>query len=159
MRVMPSTNVLFIGICWICTLPFVGCQVTRQGGLEVTTEEEKKEVVLTPQERMGKWDKMVVDYGQLSRAETRTTVFTFTNTSQEEVTIEICTACDCMTLDWTTLPIKPGAQGEVKAIFDAGKKDIGEEVNDHIVVVLGNRDPQSQAPIIYELNYRAQIVQ
>ena len=54
------------------------------------------------------WDSEKVNFGQLQKGASRDHVFTFTNTGDKPVTIEICTACDCMTLDWTTLPVAPG---------------------------------------------------
>ena len=64
-----------------------------------------------------------------------------------------------MTLDWTTLPVKPGMKGTVKAHFDTSKKEVGDVVSDFINVILEQRDPASGYPIIHELKYEAVIVE
>lgn len=62
-----------------------------------------------------------------------------------------------MTLEWTVLPVSPGASGTIYAIFDSGKKDIGEVVNDYINVIMENTHPGTDIPVIFELNYKAVI--
>ncbi len=103
------------------------------------------------------WDSDGVNFGQMKQGSSRDHVFTFTNTGDKDVTIEICTACDCMTLDWTTLPVKPGQKGTIKAHFDTSKKEAGDMVNDFINVIMEERDPATGYPIIYELHYQAEI--
>lgn len=93
----------------------------------------------------------------MKQGEIRETVFSFTNHTQEDITIAMCSACDCMTLDWTALPIKPGQSGKITAVFDSTKKDIGEKVNDYINVILENTHPGTDVPVIFELNYKALI--
>ncbi|MBK7342942.1 MAG: OmpA family protein [Saprospiraceae bacterium] len=105
------------------------------------------------------WDTDGVQFGKLKKGEQRDHVFTFTNTGSSNVTIEICSACDCMTLDWTTLPVKPGMKGTVKAHFDTSKKEVGDVVSDFINVILEQRDPSTGYPIIHELKYEAVIVE
>lgn len=104
-----------------------------------------------------KWEDDAVDFGELQRGEVREKTFIFTNTGDVPVTIELCNACDCMTLDWTSLPVKPGAQGRIEARFDSTKKEPGEVVNDYINVILANKHPGTDHPVIFELNYRARI--
>jgi hypothetical protein len=70
----------------------------------------------------------------------------------------MCSACDCMTLEWTVLPVAPGATGSIHAVFDTGQKDAGEVVNDYINVILENTHPGSDVPIIFELNYKAEVL-
>jgi peptidoglycan-associated lipoprotein len=106
-----------------------------------------------------RWEEDAVDFGTLRRGEEREKTFYFTNTSDTPVTIELCNACDCMTLDWTALPVAPGARGKVEARFDSTKKEPGEVVNDYINVILANKHPGTEHPVIYELNYRARIVE
>ncbi|MEZ5032762.1 MAG: DUF1573 domain-containing protein [Saprospiraceae bacterium] len=108
---------------------------------------------------MVNWETDAVDFGSMKKGAQRDHVFMFTNTGTENVTIEICSACDCMTLDWTTLPVKPGEKGVIKAHFDTTKKEPGDVVNDFINVILENRDPVTGYPIIYELKYQAIITE
>lgn len=114
------------------------------------------EMGLLPQSLI-QWEETAVDFGTLKKGDLRDKVFTFKNMSQEDVTIELCNACDCMTLEWTTLPVKPGKVGRVEARFDSSKKEVGDVVNDHINVILKNTHPGTTYPIIYELNYKARI--
>ncbi len=122
------------------------------GGDSVATQPYPPQPVLI-------WEKDGVQFGELKKGEQRDQVFTFTNTSTKSVTIEICTACDCMTLDWTTLPVKPGQKGTVKAHFDTSKKEVGDIVNDFINVILEERDPATGHPVVFELHYQAVIIE
>jgi len=106
-----------------------------------------------------RWEDDAVDFGTLRRGEVREKTFYFTNTSDAPVIIDLCNACDCMTLDWTALPVAPGGRGKVEARFDATKKEPGEVVNDYINVILANKHPGSEHPVIYELNYKARIAE
>lgn len=106
-----------------------------------------------------KWEQEGVDFGTMKKGEVKETIFTFRNISNEPVIIELCNACDCMTLDWTALPVKPGATGRIEARFDTTKKEVGDVVNDYINVILANKHAGTTHPIIYELNYKARIVE
>lgn len=105
-----------------------------------------------------KWEDTGVDFGALRRGETREKTFFFVNQGDTPVTIDMANACDCMTLDWTALPVPPGGKGKIHAIFDTAKKEPGDVVNDYINVILANKHPGTEHPVIYELNYRARIL-
>lgn len=106
-----------------------------------------------------RWEDEGVDFGTLRRGEVREKTFHFINTSDGPVTIDLCNACDCMTLDWTALPVPPGGRGKVEARFDSARKEPGETVDDYINVILANKHPGTEHPVIMELNYKARIVE
>lgn len=48
--------------------------------------------------------------------------FEFTNTTEKTIFIDNASAsCSCTTVSWTKEPIKPGAKGNITAIYDAGE--------------------------------------
>lgn len=105
------------------------------------------------------WDENSVDFGELKKGQIREKTFYFTNIGDVPIIIDLCNACDCMTLDWTALPVKPGGRGKIHAKFDTSKKEVGDVVNDFINVILENKYPGSEHPYIFELNYKARIVE
>lgn len=98
-----------------------------------------------------KWDNDFIEFGKVKKGETRDHVYKFTNIGKEDVEINICTACSCTTLDWTTKVVKPGESGEIKAHFDSTEKDVSETIN--ITIILKNTDPILSYPIIDEIKF------
>ena len=43
----------------------------------------------------------------------------FTNTGATDLQIELITACECTTLDWTRLPVAPGARSKIKIRYNS----------------------------------------
>jgi hypothetical protein len=46
-------------------------------------------------------------------------IFSFTNTGNEPLIIDLATACQCTEIEWPTEPIVPGDEGRIVAIFDS----------------------------------------
>lgn len=120
---------------------------TNSAGSEMA-EEEKKGPVMT-------FDEKMVDFGTVKKGEKRTHIYKFTNTGDEDLVIELVTACDCTTLDYSTEPVKPGGRGEIKAVFDSSEKE-AEEIID-IDIILKNIDPETGYPMIERVQYRFDI--
>lgn len=109
---------------------------------------EKKEPLAR---KMLKWDKDFVEYGKVKKGEKREHVYKFQNIGKEDVTIMICTACDCTTLDWTTKTVKPGEFGEINTTFNSSEKNEQETIN--ITIILKNEDPVLHYPIVDEVKF------
>ena len=105
---------------------------------------------------MVQWEKDFVEYGKLKKGDTREFTYKYKNISKEDVTIEICTACDCTTLDWTTKTLKPGESGYVNAKFDSAKKDEAETIN--ITIIFKNKDPYLGYPVVDEVKFHFDII-
>lgn len=104
-----------------------------------------------------KFDATSHNYGVIPYKDKRSFTFNFTNVSNVDVEIDLCNACDCMTLDWTKGIIKPGGKGSIKTVLDTTPKSKGEDVDDNINVILQNMDPVKKTPIIYQLGYKAKV--
>ncbi len=96
-------------------------------------------------------------YGIIPHGDKRAFTYNFTNVSSVDVEIDLCNACECMTLDWTKGVIKPGEKGFVKALLDSTPKDKGEQVDDNINIILTNKNPETKSSIIYQLGYTAKV--
>lgn len=101
------------------------------------------------------FEERIVDFGTVKKGEKRHHVYEFTNSGDVDLEIEIITACDCTTLEWTETPVKPGEKGMVDVIFDSKEKDYGETID--IDIILKNTEPGTDLPIIERLQYAFEI--
>ncbi len=93
----------------------------------------------------------MVDFGLVKKGEKREHTFEFTNEGNEALTIELVTACDCTTLDYSTSPVPPGDSGKIHAIFDSSEKEEAEQID--IDIILENTDPKTGYQIIERVSY------
>lgn len=91
------------------------------------------------------------DIGQLTRGESHTLYFNFTNTGNQDLVIDLVTACKCTELDWPRRSIAPGEKGEIKVVFDSTTMDLGDIVK--TVDIIANTDP-----IVVEAKFKANII-
>ncbi len=92
-----------------------------------------------------------IDLGKMKKGETRSFQYVFTNTGKENVEIELVTACECSTVDWTRRPILPGEKGVIDVVFDSSEKDVSETVE--VDITLKNIDPKTGYQIFKLLQY------
>jgi len=76
--------------------------------------------------------------------------FTFTNTSNESVFIDLVSTCDCTEANWPEDEIKAGGTGEISFTFDTNKKDVEEAID--VDVILRNTDEDGN-PYFHYLSY------
>jgi len=100
------------------------------------------------------WDKKMVDLGKVKKGEKRTLFFELTNTSNQEVQIEIVDACECTKVDYPRGPIAPGGKGRFDVIFDSTEKDASETIG--ITVVFKNTDAAGN-PRIESIEYKFEL--
>ncbi len=103
------------------------------------------------------FDPMFIELGEMTKGDTRDTVFTFTNTGKETLEIEIVSACECTTLDWTRGPIAPGETGKIDVHFDSSEKEQSETVE--IDVNFVNTNPDTGGPYWLILEYSFEFVE
>lgn len=96
-----------------------------------------------------------LDLGPIKKGEKRTFSYTFTNVGTENIEIDLVSGCDCTTLDWPRLPVKPGKQGTIDVIFDSTEKEDSEPVD--IDIYLKNIDPKTGHPMLKILDYSFQL--
>ena len=92
-----------------------------------------------------------VDIGQLTKGELHTLFFNFTNTGNQDLLIDLVTACKCAELDWPRKAIAPGGKGEIKVVFDSSTIDVGEIIK--TVDIIANTDP-----LVVEAKFKVNIL-
>ena len=75
------------------------------------------------------FDSMVYDFGTIRQGEVLEKTIYFTNTGQADLKIDLITACECTTLDWSRLPIRPGQHSNIKIRYNS-KDKIGPQTVD-----------------------------
>jgi Protein of unknown function (DUF1573) len=110
---------------------------------------------------MMQFDKRTIDFGQVKFGETRTHVFTFKNISNEPLTIDIISACDCTDLEYTHEVIPVGGAGYVKATYhsDRTPEAVNGSIHKDITIILKNQAKDTGYPIIEELFLKAAIIE
>lgn len=97
------------------------------------------------------FDKEVLDIGKLTKGESHTLFFNFTNTGNQDLIIDLVTACKCTELDWQRSPIVPGQKSEIKVVFDSSTVDVGETIK--TIDIIANTDP-----IVVEAKFKVNIL-
>lgn len=105
---------------------------------------------------MMKFEEETYDLGPIKKGEKRQFSYTFTNVGQEDIKIDLVSGCDCTTLDWPRLPIKPGDTGTIDVIFDSTEKEDSDPVD--IDIYLKNIDPKTGHPMLKILDYSFQLI-
>lgn len=100
------------------------------------------------------WDKKMVDLGKVKKGEKRTLFFELTNTSGQEIKIDIVDACECTRVDFPRSPIAPGAKGRFDVTFDSSEKEVAETIG--ITVVFRETDAAGN-PRIESVEYKFDI--
>ena len=106
---------------------------------------------------MMKFEDETYDLGPIKKGEKREFSYTFTNVGKEDIQIDLVSGCDCTTLDWTRLPIKPGGIGTIDVIFDTTEKEDSDPVD--VDIYLKNINPKTGHPMLKILDYSFQLVQ
>jgi len=101
------------------------------------------------------FDKAFVDFGTMKKGEKKEHTFKFTNQGKEDLIIELVSACDCTTLEYSTTPVPPGGSDEIHAIFDSSKMEEGHTID--IDIILANENPDNGYPIIERVSYKFEL--
>jgi len=96
------------------------------------------------------FEEEVQDIGSLTKGESHTLFFNFTNTGNQDLIIELVTACKCTSLDWPRKPISPGQKGVIEIVFDSSTVEVGETLK--VVDIIANTDP-----IVVEAKFKVRI--
>lgn len=60
-----------------------------------------------------------IDIGKVVAGEKKEIIFSFVNTGNEPLIIDLATACQCTDIEWPADAILPGSEGRIVAIFDS----------------------------------------
>lgn len=96
------------------------------------------------------FDAELIDIGEVKKGDFVSGVFNFTNTSEEIVTIDLVSTCECTDANWPEDEIAPGATGKIEFVFDTSKKDEEEPID--IDVILKNNNKEG-IPYFHYLSY------
>lgn len=67
-----------------------------------------------------KWDKEVHEFGTIEQGKPVSYEFTFTNTTNKDITLtNVKAACGCTATNYTKTAVKPGEKGSVTATYNA----------------------------------------
>lgn len=97
-----------------------------------------------------------IDFGKVKRGEKREHTFEFTNIGDTDLMIAVVTACECTETDYSVRPVKPGAKGKIKVVFDSTEKEESETID--VDIMLDNTDPATGNPIMETVRYRYELV-
>jgi len=100
------------------------------------------------------WDKKLVSLGKVKKGEKRSLFFELTNTSGQEILIDIVDACECTKVDFPRSPIAQGGKGRFDVVFDSTEKDADETIG--ITIVFRETDPAGN-PRIESVEYKFEL--
>ncbi len=98
------------------------------------------------------FDKSFLDLGDVRAGEKKELIYTFTNTGDAPLLIDLVTACKCTSTDWPKELIPPGGTGKIRAVFD-GKGMSGEYYK--TIDIFTNIDTE---PIVFEAKFRVNVI-
>jgi len=86
------------------------------------------------------FDSSSYHFGQIKQGEILDREVHFTNKGPGDLYIDLISACECTSLDWSRLPIKPGARSVIKINYNSKDKE-GAQIVD--LDVIANTNPPS----------------
>jgi peptidoglycan-associated lipoprotein len=79
------------------------------------------------------WDTQMHELGTVKKGEKREMQYEFTNTSGENIQIDIVDACECTTIEFPRGVIAPGEKGIIQAVFDSSEKEESETITIRVI--------------------------
>ncbi|MDZ4749257.1 MAG: OmpA family protein [Saprospiraceae bacterium] len=135
----------------------LGDQKKKESGSKILNVTPKGTVPVTDPKVELTFNKKLEELGAVKKGEKREMSFSFTNTGNIPIEIELVTSCECTTLDWPQFKIfKPGEKGTINAVFDSKDKEIGETTD--IEIILRQADPKTRNPMVYILKYKFDLI-
>ena len=92
-----------------------------------------------------------VELGPVKQGETRTFDYEFTNITDEDVVIELVSACTCTETNYPRRPIKPGETGKINVLFDSTEKEDSDTISVDVFFV--NMDKKNETSGMQFLEY------
>jgi hypothetical protein len=107
------------------------------------------------------FDKKLYDFGQIKMGDTPSITYTFTNTGNAPLDIDIVTGCDCTELDWTRTTVAPGEKGFISAKYNSNKaeeEDHKKQLEKYVDIILKQTHPSNGYPLVESLKFKVFIV-
>lgn len=142
----------------LCAILFLSCSTAQKAQPTAspigTPVGKENPTAPPPSSTFVSWDKKMLDLGKVKKGEKRTLFFELTNTSGQEIQVDIVDACECTKVDFPRGPIAPGGKGRFDATFDSTEKDAPETIG--INIVFRNTDAAGN-PRIETVEYKFEI--
>lgn len=124
-------------------LMMMACSPVITGNTKSATKTIQPEIVDIQVDNSVKMARLVFDsshyhFGQIRQGELLYKEIYFSNQGTVDLVIDLISACECATLDWSRLPIAPGMRSTIKIKYDS-KDTMGTQIVD--IDVLANTDP------------------
>ena len=130
-----------------CALCLTGCDASKKAQAQMV-----KDPYMT-------FDNPDHDFGTVKVGETKTHVYTFTNTFDKDITVELVSGCDCTDIVYDEgKTYKPGEQGTIKATFVSNREEERGDLEKTIDILLENVDPKTGYQIIKEVRYKVRVI-
>jgi Protein of unknown function (DUF1573) len=107
------------------------------------------------------FDKKLFDFGQIKMGDTPSITYTFTNTGNAPLDIDIVTGCDCTELDWTRTTVAVGEKGFISAKYNSNKAeedDHKKQLEKFVDIILKQTHPSNGYPLVESLKFKVFIV-
>ena len=107
-----------------------------------------------------RFEKKTFHFGKVTMGEHPSHIFSYTNTGQEPVVIEIVSACDCTEVEYSKNPIAVGGTGIIKATYmsERAPENVNKEFEKEITIVLKNKYPDTGYPMVETLKIKGNVV-
>jgi hypothetical protein len=100
----------FVTVVLASLLVFSSCGQSKTPNAEETKDANNSKI---------EFESTTFDFGKIPFSSDGTCVFTFTNTSEEDLIVNIVrTSCGCTNPEWPKDPIEPGKTGEIKVKYN-----------------------------------------
>ena len=153
---MTTVKLLFGGILFFNVVLQISCK-TQQSA--VTTIKSVKTDTI-PKIPIMAFETKSHDFGTVTLEQSPEFIYKFKNTGNANLDIEIVTACDCTSLDWSRGTIAPGQSGFIKAMFLTKKSEVEDRnkaLKKYIDIILKQTTPKNNYPIVETLDFTIHI--
>ncbi len=142
-RLVVMSGILMLFNCLACTSikPIPSEEV-----IQAETREEEIGQVRAKLPAQMTFDSLSYHFGEVTQGDTVYRELYFTNTGDEDLLIQLMSACECTHLDWPAKAIKPGQQSKIKVRYDSKNKK-GAQIVD--IEILANTQPETSFTKFY----------
>lgn len=130
----------------IIALAMTGCQ--RKATDNISSQTVLQEVLLP----VITLEQDSIQLGKIRKGAKVPMEYTFTNTGNTDLLIEIVTTCKCTEITWPTEAVPPGGKGKISAVYDTTQEKLGPVRK--TLDIIANTDP-----LLMEASFFAEIIE
>ncbi len=148
------TRILLLSTLLLTSWLSIACTGTKASAADQT----KTPVVEHPRDPVIHFETTFHDFGTIKLGDEPTFTYVFTNTSGEDLELELVSGCECTEIKWPENRVfKPEEQGEISIRYDSKLEDGLGEHKKTIDILLKKEDPETGYQIIKEVKFRVVI--